>query len=478
MLLCADAARELMHAPATFPKPPMTRALLREAAGAAGLLLAEGAAHARLRRALAPTFHARRAPAFAAPMLRHARALAARWAAAAAAAASPSAPAHAPAATPDSCELDVYADVSRCSMRVIGELCLGEGDYDGGSGEDALLEAYRAFLERHTNMSHAALIVTMLAPTLARYAPLREIRDARRLLASIRRRVEETVTRRRALHAAHAADGRPPPERHFLDGFLSAKVIGGGAAGEQKGGDRLSAEEVVDNALTFMAAGHATTSAATCWLLFHLATHPAAQAELRRELVGAFPEGMRGSDSGCHGSVKGVGGGEAVGDGECCCRAGAATAEKLDALPLLDATVIESLRLAPGVNMTARIAEKDVHVAGVLIPRGTIVSIPMQALQRDPGVWGADASAFRPARWSKGAGGAVPAAASWMPFLAGSRACAGRRVALLEMKTVAAAVLLEGLVLRIAPGCEPAASGVILVPAGLRLSFRLSDEGG
>lgn len=471
MLLCADAAREVMHAPAVFPKPPMTRALLREAVGAAGLLLAEGAAHARLRRALAPTMHARRAPAFAAPMLRHAHALAARWAAAA------GPPARVPALAPDSCEMDVYPDVSRCSMRVIGELCLGEGDYDSGSGDDALFEAYRTFLERHANMSHAALIVTMLAPELARYAPLREIRDARRLLESIHRRVEETVARRRALHATRAAAGRPPPERHFLDLFLAAKAVGGGARGEQEPGGRLSAEEVVDNALTFMAAGHATTSAATCWLLFHLATHPEAQAELRNELADAFPGGMRRPDCGCDGFVKSEGDAEAVGDGDGCCRAAAATAEKLDALPLLDATVMEALRLTPGINMTARIAADDVHVAGVLIPQGTIVSIPMQALQRDPSVWGTDAATFRPARWIKSTVCPVPAAASWMPFLVGSRACAGRRVALLEMKTVTAAVLLEGLVLHIAPGCEPAASGVILVPAGLRLSLRLSDEG-
>lgn len=465
MLLRASAAREVLRAPSVFRKPPMTRALLADAAGAAGLLLAEGAAHARLRRALAPLFHARRAPAFAAPLLRHARALAARWRAAAAA--------------QGPCALDVYADVSRCSMRAIGELCLGEGD-GGAGGGDMLFEAYRAFLERHTSMSHAALIVTMLAPTLARYAPLREIRDARRLLAKIRCRVEETVARRRALHAARAACGRPAPERDFLDLFLAAKVSGAGAdreGGEEKSsgaGGRLSPEEVVDNALTFMAAGHATTSAATCWLLFHLATHPQAQAALRDELAGVFPEGFVAADCGCDGRAERVCSGD--GEGEGICHVATADAEQLDALPLLDATVMEALRLTPGINMTARIATEDTRVADVVIPRGTIVSIPMQALQRDPSVWGANAAVFRPERWAEGAVDPLPAAASWMPFLGGSRGCAGRRVALLEMKTIVAALLLAGLVLRIAPGCEPAATGVILVPTGLRLSLHLSDE--
>lgn len=439
MLLRAPAALEVMRSPLLFPKPPMTRALLREAVGASGLLLTEGAPHTRLRRTLAPLFHAPRARAYARPMLLHARALAAKWVDAA----------------PGEIA-SVYEDVSRCSMRIIGALALGGHDAGGGEGGNALFEAYRAFLERHANMSHAALIVTMLAPGLARYAPLKEIKDARNLLTEIRARVEDTVARKRKLHAARAAKDQPPPDGDFLDVFLAAQDPA--ADSEEGEGPALTAEEVIDNALTFMAAGHATTSAATCWLLFHLATQPTAQTALRTELATAFPDGLGEDDDEKEvedDADSGGGGGEA-----------AALAAKLDALPLLEATVLESLRLTPGINMTARISAADAVVGGVSIPRGTVVSIPMQALQRDASVWGEAATEFRPSRWHAGGG---QASTAWLPFLAGPRACVGRRVALLEMKAIITALMLAGVRLRAAPGSEPTAAGVILVPAGMSL---------
>ena len=35
----------------------------------------------------------------------------------------------------------------------------------------------------------------------------------------------------------------------------------------------------------------------------------------------------------------------------------------------------------------------------LIIPKGTILEIPLNIIQRDPSVWGPDADLFRPRRW-------------------------------------------------------------------------------
>ena len=42
--------------------------------------------------------------------------------------------------------------------------------------------------------------------------------------------------------------------------------------------------------MTFLLAGHETTSTSTCWALHMLAQHPSEQDLLREELVKAFPD--------------------------------------------------------------------------------------------------------------------------------------------------------------------------------------------
>ena len=421
MLLSPAVALSVMRSPSIFPKRPMTVAILREAVGADGLLLAEHPHHAPLRRALAPLFHASRTALYTSAILPHARHLAKTW------------------ASSSSVVDTVYTDVSRASMCIIGALALGT------SGDDqALLWRYQSFLERHATMSHAALIATFLAPSLAKYVPLREIREARRLLAGIRSTVEE-IAEERARWLEDVDSGARRGRADFLTEFLRA--------GQGAEAGRALSRGVVDNALTFMAAGHATTSAATCWAFFHIATHPSVQRELVAKLSAAFPDGLEGEEKD---------------EGE------DSLGACLDALPLLDATVRESLRLTPGINMTARIATEDCEICGVQITEGTVVSIPMKALQRMSSLWGSDCDEFHPQRWMEGWKQTKAPAEAWMPFLRGSRGCIGSRVALMEMKCLIAAVLLEGIFIEINPGCEPSAAGVILVPKDM--SFRITAQ--
>lgn len=255
---------------------------------------------------------------------------------------------------------------------------------------------------------------------------------------------------------------------------------------------------MVDQALTFVAAGHATTAIGISWALFLLAGSPGVQARLRDEVLAALsplvPGGgpfrslrqLGGAPAGVApvvsaASVNGDGDGGGNGSGGVSPPPPPEWTGALDALPLLDATVREALRLYPPINITARRVVRDDVVVGVPLPAGAIVSLPMMALGRDPAVWGADATRFRPDRHMdgavvRGAGGAAAAARAaatrraraWLPFLAGPRGCIGQRLAMLHVKVALAEAVVRARI-ALAPGTEPRADGVFLVPHGLGL---------
>ena len=131
---------------------------------------------------------------------------------------------------------------------------------------------------------------------------------------------------------------------------------------------------------TFLVAGHETTASATTWCLGDLSQSPAVLAKLREELF-SIPTDTP-------------------------------TMEQLNALPYLDLVVRESLRMHPVIANTARAAERaDVIplaepvtdakgnvLTELPVAKGTVVHIPILAIQRLPALWGADADQFRCAR--------------------------------------------------------------------------------
>lgn len=183
--------------------------------------------------------------------------------------------------------------------------------------------------------------------------------------------------------------------------------------------DRLSDEELRDQLVTLLVAGHETTETALAWAMHELARDPARLAAATR------------------------------------------AADEPDGDTYLQAVVKETMRLHAVVPDVARTLTRDIQVGEFLIPAGHTVLPSMLLVQRDPAHHDHPA-AFRPERFLDGS----PPAGSWFPFGGGVRRCLGAAFSLMEATTVLRAVLRR---YHIAPaGRRPEAgvqTGVTIVPA-------------
>ncbi|CAK1362724.1 Protein LUTEIN DEFICIENT 5, chloroplastic [Cercospora beticola] len=175
---------------------------------------------------------------------------------------------------------------------------------------------------------------------------------------------------------------------------------------------------LVDQLLTFLAAGHETTSSAfafTCWLL---AKHPEIQKRLRDELKAHFT------------GVENI----------------SMTATDLDNLPYLDAVISEQLRLYPSAPISPRWSVRETSILGHHIPKDQFVLLCPWATNRSKKLWGEDAQEFRPERWLTKEGSENVKDADPMRFLTffyGPRSCPGQAFSRLEQKCLVAALIMR-----------------------------------
>ncbi len=174
-------------------------------------------------------------------------------------------------------------------------------------------------------------------------------------------------------------------------------------------GDALSDEQVRDQVMTLLFAGHDTTTSTISFLFHQLARHPAALARLLeeqdRDLGGRAPS-----------AVELVGG-----------------------LPELEMAIDETLRLYPAAWVGPRRAVADFEFAGHTVPAGAHVAYCSWASHHLPEVF-PDPEAFRPERFSPESRAKLPKGA-YVPFGGGSRICLGMRFGQLEIKTIATMIL-------------------------------------
>jgi len=202
------------------------------------------------------------------------------------------------------------------------------------------------------------------------------------------------------------AERRRDPRAHEKDDLLARML----SAKDPVTGEKLSDENVRFQMVTFLIAGHETTSGLLSFALYLLLANPAALARTR-DVVD-----------------------EVLGDEE-------PRLTHLPKLRFLEQVLMETLRLWPTAPAFALQPRQATTLGGrYAIEPDDVIFVLAPMLHRDPAVWGSDVEAFRPERFSREASAALPPDA-WKPFGHGQRACIGRPFAMQEAQLVLALLL-------------------------------------
>jgi cytochrome P450 len=328
----------------------------RPLVGENSLVVMNGPRHARHRRVLVPPFTAGAMAAFGPIAMESAEAEGARW-------------------TPGDV-VPVTSLVRRIGIRVIVSVVFGPLD-------EARRRAIEAALEHLISVAIGPMLyVRFLQRDFGRWSPGGRVWAARRRLMAV---IDAEI-------AACRADGGQGSPKSIVQALVSAR---------DEDGAPLSADEIREEVLTILIAGHDPTATAAAWLLSCLHEHPSAADDLHDEVQSA------GLDP-----------------------------QAISRLPGLDAACQESLRLYPPIPIVERVARVPVQLGPYEIPAGLRIAPCSYLVHRDPDLF-PNPDAFRPERFRE----RRFAPHEFLPFGGGTRRCIGSTFAPFQMKLTVASLL-------------------------------------
>ncbi|ETW80421.1 cytochrome P450 monooxygenase 43 [Heterobasidion irregulare TC 32-1] len=405
-----------------YEKPWQSRRLITGLIGC-GLLAAEGQMHKRQRRVVTPAFSIQNMRALVPLVFCKGEELRDKW--------MEMIEAQNKAQKEDvngtSMVLDVSHWISRATFDVIG---LAGFDYQFNAIQNESNElfcAYKDMFEVAISQGQSIKsIASIYLPIISRILPDKQFLAVRQGQETIQRVASQLVQEKKRKILKGEQTGKSYEGKDLLTLLLKSNV-----ATDLPEEQRISDDDILHNINTFMFAGSDTTSLALTWTLVLLAKFPDWQIRLRNELLSIRP-------STPHATL--------------CADEVESLYTVLSALPLLHNVCRESLRLIPPVHSSLRVATRDDVVPvsapftskdgilrdSILVPNGTFVHIPVEAMNLDKEIWGPDAWQFNPDRWDS-----LPDAAAALPglfsntltFSAGPRSCIGQRFSMIEMKT-------------------------------------------
>ena len=319
-----------------------------------GLLLTDGEQWRRQRTIVQDAFTLERIQGYGDAMARYADELVAGW--------------------EDGDEIALNREFSRLTLRVLTHSLF---DLDLAD-EAAVVTEFADVLNDRGSLDGVSTFVPMWIPTP-------ENRRYKRVLGEFRTFVEGLIDERR---------GRAAEYDDLLSLLLTA---------EDETGETMSETEVRDQMVTFLFAGHETTSLALTYTFLELAQ----RADVRDRLDAEHDAVLDGSTPGL---------------------------TDLDDLSYTEQVIQESLRLYPPAFILFRTVRDDVELGGYRIPEGTKLTLPQFHIHTDDR-WYDDPETFDPDRWTGGFEESLPDYA-YFPFGGGPRHCIGMRFAMLELKTV------------------------------------------
>ena len=286
--------------------------------------------------------------------------------------------------------LDLFQEMSGLTLSIVGKALFGT---------DMLAHKERVG-QAFTTINHLLAQSFYVPGLLSLPTPQRHrLYEARNTLYAV---VDELIHKRR--EASTGSD--------LLTMLLHAR--------DEETGEGMTDQQVRDEVLTLMVAGHETTANALCWTFLLLAQHPHIEARLREE----YQQVLNGR---------------------------APQMEDLPQLPLTRMVLEESMRLYPPAWAFARQAIAEDAIGGYTIPKGAYVLMFPSMTHRHPAFWERP-DVFDPERFA-------PERVvgrhrfAYFPFGGGPRLCIGNQFALTEAQLILATIL-PRYQLRLLPGAS------------------------
>ena len=348
-LASPDAVKKVFQADRSNRMNPGRSFLLEPLLGRRSILLQVGDEHLRRRRMLLPPFHGERMRSYEQVIVDATRATVAGW--------------------PRGRAFPLLPEMQAITLDVILRAVFG---LRPGPRADEIRDVLTRTLEEANHIGPQLTLALVGERVRALHPVGRRIAQGQRLIG------EEIAERRGASDLAERED--------ILSLLLMAR---------DEDGEPLGDEELRDQLVTLLVAGHETTATGLAWTFDALFRTPHALARLRDELDG--------------------------GDGA-----------------YLAAVVDEALRVRPVIPEVGRRLGEAVEVDGHRLEEGTDVLCSVHLMHRRADLF-EDPLAFRPERFLEDG----PSTYTWIPFGGGTRRCLGAAFAQLEMRTVLRTVLAE-----------------------------------
>jgi cytochrome P450 len=279
--------------------------------------------------------------------------------------------------------IDVMGEMQHATLDVIVETILGGAD--PGFGYDRIATTVEDYMQ---TMGKPDMLDMFGAPP---WLPRPWGGKGRLAAAALKKSAVNAIERRRASGEV----------RNDLLGLLLA-------ARDPETGRGLSDDELRDNVVTFIGAGHETTALTLTFSLYLIANSPEIQDRLLRE-------------------VRDVCGDQPV------------TAAMIDAMPFHEQVIKEAMRLYPPVSIIDRVASEDIDLGDVQVKKGDFGFALIYIMHRHKMLWD-HPERFDPDRFSEARAKGMPRF-QYMPFGAGPRICIGMKFAYMEAVAILATLI-------------------------------------
>ena len=294
--------------------------------------------------------------------------------------------------------LEATGWASRITLDTIGVAGLGRDFGAIKDSENELAKSYSVCFQTSGQAQALSILGLFFPPRLVNMLPIKRNEEVGKARKVIRAACRNLIQEKKAKMANS--------KRTDVD-ILSVALESG----------VFSEENMVDQLMTFLAAGHETTASAVVWAIYMLCLHPEVQTRLRAEV---------------HEHL-------ASPDVDVC-------SADIDHMLYLNAVCNETLRYFTPVPSTFRQATCDTTILGHPVRAGTRIMISPWATNRSVELWGPDAGRFNPDRWLPyydgdhgGPTGHASNRYAFLTFLHGPRSCMGAGFARAEMACLLAA---------------------------------------